>query len=60
MSFKHKHILGIEQLSKEDIQLILDTGDAFKEINSRDALVGPVEVKAIKGKTLEITKPRNS
>ena len=33
MSFKHKHILGIEQMSKEDIEIILDTADAFKEIN---------------------------
>jgi hypothetical protein len=33
---------------------------ARKEVNSRDALEGPVEVKAIKGRTLEISKPRNS
>lgn len=48
MSFKHKHILGIEQLSKEDIQLILDTGDAFKEINSRDIK----KVPTLRGKTI--------
>ncbi len=48
MSFKHKHILGIEQLSKEDIQLILDTGDAFKEVNSRDLK----KVPTLRGKTI--------
>ncbi len=48
MSFKHKHILGIEQLAKEDIQLILDTGDAFKEINSRDIK----KVPTLRGKTI--------
>ena len=30
MSFKHKHILGIEQMSKDDIELILNTADAFQ------------------------------
>ncbi len=48
MSFKHKHILGIKQLAKEDIQLILDTGDAFKEINSREIK----KVPTLRGKTI--------
>ncbi len=48
MSFKHKHILGIEQLTKEDIQLILDTGDAFKELNSREIK----KVPTLRGKTI--------
>jgi len=48
MSFTHKHILGIEQLAKEDIQLILDTADAFKEINSRDIK----KVPTLRGKTI--------
>ena len=48
MSFRHKHILGIEQLSKEDIQLILDTADNFKEINSRDIK----KVPTLRGKTI--------
>ncbi len=48
MSFTHKHILGIEQLAKEDIQLILDTADAFKEVNSRDIK----KVPTLRGKTV--------
>jgi aspartate carbamoyltransferase catalytic subunit len=48
MSFTHKHILGIEQLAKEDIQLILDTADAFKEINTRDIK----KVPTLRGKTI--------
>lgn len=48
MSFRHKHILGIEQLSREDIELILDTADNFKEINSRDIK----KVPTLRGKTI--------
>jgi aspartate carbamoyltransferase catalytic subunit len=48
MSFTHKHILGIEQLAKEDIQLILDTADSFKEINRRDIK----KVPTLRGKTI--------
>ena len=48
MSFKHKHILGIEQMTKEDIQLILDTADSFKEINSREIK----KVPTLRGKTI--------
>lgn len=33
--FSHRHILGIDELSKEDIFHILDTADSFKEISAR-------------------------
>nr|WP_321465953.1 aspartate carbamoyltransferase catalytic subunit [uncultured Desulfobulbus sp.] len=33
--FAHRHILGIEQLSAEDITHILNTADSFKEISAR-------------------------
>ena len=33
--FAHRHILGIEQLSAEDISYILETADSFKEISAR-------------------------
>jgi aspartate carbamoyltransferase catalytic subunit len=33
--FAHRHILGIEQLSSEDISYILSTADSFKEISAR-------------------------
>jgi aspartate carbamoyltransferase catalytic subunit len=48
MAFRHKHILGIEHLSAEDIQLILDTAESFKEINSRDIK----KVPTLRGKTI--------
>lgn len=48
MSFKHKHILGIEHLGKEDIEMILDTADSFKEINSREIK----KVPTLRGKTI--------
>ena len=48
MSFQHKHILGIEQMTKEDIQMILDTADSFKEINSREIK----KVPTLRGKTV--------
>jgi aspartate carbamoyltransferase catalytic subunit len=48
MSFRHKHILGTEQLSREDIELILDTADSFKEINSRTIKKVPI----LRGKTI--------
>lgn len=33
--FKHKHLLGIEQLDKNDIIQILDQAHQFKEIINR-------------------------
>lgn len=48
MSFGHKHILGIEHLSREDISFILDTAESFKEINSRDIK----KVPTLRGKTI--------
>ncbi|NIQ96875.1 MAG: aspartate carbamoyltransferase catalytic subunit [Desulfuromonadales bacterium] len=47
-SFRHKHILGIEDLSREDIELILDTAASFKEINTRDIK----KVPTLRGKTI--------
>lgn len=34
-TFAHRHILGMEQLSREDIAHILATADSFKEISNR-------------------------
>ncbi len=48
MTFRHKHILGIEQLSREDIETILDSADSFKEINSREIK----KVPTLRGKTI--------
>ncbi len=47
-SLSHKDLLGIEQLSVEDIRLVLDTASAFKEIATR-----PVKkVPTLRGKTV--------
>ncbi|MCD4689338.1 MAG: aspartate carbamoyltransferase catalytic subunit [Desulfuromonadaceae bacterium] len=48
MSFGHKHILGIEQLSADDITLILDTAESFKEISTREIK----KVPTLRGKTI--------
>ena len=48
MSFPHRHLLGIEPLAPQDIQTILDTADALKEILDR-----PIKkVPALRGKTV--------
>jgi len=44
----HKDLLGLEYLSREDIELILDTADSFREILDR-----PIKkVPALRGKTV--------
>src|SRR6187397_3529506 len=47
-ALRHKHLLGIADLSAEEIVLILDTAEAMKEIASR-----PIKkVPALRGKTV--------
>ncbi|MEJ2472241.1 MAG: aspartate carbamoyltransferase catalytic subunit [Desulfuromonadales bacterium] len=48
MAFQHKHILGMAQMAKEDIEIILDTADAFKEVNAREIK----KVPTLRGKTI--------
>ncbi|MDT8420742.1 MAG: aspartate carbamoyltransferase catalytic subunit [Desulfuromonadales bacterium] len=48
MKFQHKHILGIEPMSAEELTFILDTADSFKEINTRDIK----KVPTLRGKTI--------
>ncbi|MFC1509968.1 aspartate carbamoyltransferase, partial [Candidatus Omnitrophota bacterium] len=46
--WSHKDLLGLEYLSKEDIELVLDTADSFREILDR-----PIKkVPALRGKTV--------
>jgi aspartate carbamoyltransferase catalytic subunit len=46
--FKHRHLLGIEQLSADEIVQILDLADTFVEINER-----PIKkVPTLRGKTV--------
>lgn len=47
-TFKHRHILGIDQLSKEDIYHILATAQSFKEISTRSIK----KVPTLRGKTI--------
>jgi aspartate carbamoyltransferase catalytic subunit len=48
MSFPHRHLLGIEPLAASEIQTILDTADALREILDR-----PIKkVPALRGKTI--------
>jgi len=49
--WKHKHLLGLEELSADEIKFILDTADSFKEVSTRSikkvpALRGRVVVNA--------------
>lgn len=47
-TFKHKHILGLEQMSTDDIFHIINTARSFKEISTR-----PIKkVPTLRGKTI--------
>lgn len=41
MGLQIQHLLGLENVSKEDISLILDTADSFYEILQREIKVVP-------------------
>src|SRR5436190_13568469 len=50
-SWTRKHLLGLEDLSADEIRLLLDTADSFKEVSTRSikkvpALRGRVMVNA--------------
>ena len=48
MVFQRKHILGLEELSAEEINLILDTAGSMKVVSERDVK----KVPALKGTTV--------
>ena len=48
MNFNHKHIIGIKDLSAEELTFILDTSISFKEINRREIK----KVPTLRGKTI--------
>ena len=48
MSFNPKHILGIKELTAEQLTFILDTSESFKQINSREIK----KVPTLRGKTI--------
>src|SRR5919109_1464509 len=48
MSYKRKDLISIASLSAEDITMVLDTADSFKEVSGRDIK----KVPALRGKTV--------
>jgi aspartate carbamoyltransferase catalytic subunit len=48
MNWNRKDLLGLEDLIKEEIELILDTTDSFKEVSTREIK----KVPALRGKTV--------
>jgi len=48
MNWTKKDLLGLEELSKEEIELILDTAESFKEVSTREIK----KVPALRGKTV--------
>lgn len=48
MNLKHKDLVGLADLSAEEMMLILDTADSFKEVGGRDIK----KVPALRGKTV--------
>ncbi|MBU1405786.1 MAG: aspartate carbamoyltransferase catalytic subunit [Proteobacteria bacterium] len=46
--FSHKHILGLADLSPQDIEAVLQTAESFKEISSRSIK----KVPTLRGKTI--------
>jgi aspartate carbamoyltransferase catalytic subunit len=48
MEFKHKHIIALRDLNKEEIELLLTTAENMREVNSRDIK----KVPTLRGKTI--------
>ena len=48
MTFERKHILGLEELTAEEITLVLDTAESMKEVSERDVK----KVPALRGVTV--------
>jgi len=48
LAFKHKHLLGIQDLSPSEINTVLDTAESFYEISTREVK----KVPTLRGKTI--------
>ena len=48
MEFKHKDIIALRDLTRDEIQLLLDTAENMREINSREIK----KVPTLRGKTI--------
>ncbi|MEW6429036.1 MAG: aspartate carbamoyltransferase catalytic subunit [Thermodesulfobacteriota bacterium] len=47
-AFRHKHVLGLEDFSRDDIEAVLKTADSFKEISGRQIK----KVPTLRGRTV--------
>src|SRR3990167_2306581 len=47
-TWTRKHLLGLQELSRAEIELVLETAKSFKEVSSRDIK----KVPALRGKTV--------
>src|SRR5436190_12518829 len=47
-SWTRKHLLGLEDLSADEIRLLLDTADSFKEVSTRSVK----KVPALRGRVM--------
>ena len=48
MNWTRKDLLGLEELSKEELELIFSTAESFKEVSTREIK----KVPALRGKTV--------
>lgn len=48
MEFNHRHVLGLEDMSAEDLDVILETAESFQEISLRDIK----KVPTLRGKSV--------
>jgi len=48
MSFRHKHIIALRDLNKEEIELLISTAESMREINNREIK----KVPTLRGKTV--------
>src|ERR1700687_1344268 len=48
MPFTHRHLLGLEGISRDELTFLLDTANSFKEISERDIK----KVPTLRGKTV--------
>ena len=48
MAFPHRHLLGLEGISRDELNFLLDTAASFKEISERDIK----KVPTLRGKTV--------
>jgi aspartate carbamoyltransferase catalytic subunit len=48
--WKHKHLLDLQEVTREDIELILETAKSFKQVSEREVK----KVPALRGKTVAL------